>query len=110
MGMGGLASAASTKREDIEALSGKPLPRRGESSSSESKPASQPPASGAGASSARIEVEEDEEEEERKARELMMRLEDMERRGMVKLVRKGEPMPEGFSMPPQDPKDEEKNK
>ena len=92
MGMGGLASQKSTTREDIESMTGKPLPRTSTASkSSESSNTSV----GAGTAKA-VEIEdEDDEEEERKAKELMERLEDMERRGLVKLVRKGEPMPEG---------------
>ena len=106
MGMGGLASQGSTTRADIEAMTGKPLPKSaagpqgGDSSNQHS---------GAGASNVEVEEEgEFDEEEERKAKELMERLEDMERRGLVKLVRKGEPMPEGVSaLPPRSKKDDE---
>lgn len=95
MGMGDFASQKSTTREDIEAMTGKPLPR---ASGNTSAASGQAP----GAGSATEEYDEAaEEEEERKAKAMMERLEDMERRGLVKLVRKGEPMPEGFSaLPP----------
>lgn len=90
MGMGGLANQASTTREDIEAMTGKPLSRT--NTTSKAAGSSSVPV---GAGGARVVEIEDEEEEERKAKELMEKLEDMERRGLVKLVRKGEPMPEG---------------
>ena len=94
-GMGGFAQAKTT-RSDIEAMTGRPL--GGSSSSSSSSGVV-----GAGASTSRqatsrgptVTEEPDltEEEEEEKARILMTQLEDMERRGLVKLVRKGDPQP-----------------
>jgi hypothetical protein len=104
-GMGNLAQASSTTRADIEAMTGKSMARAPGSSSSSSG------APGAGTSSAAssrgptiTEMADTEDEEEEKARQLMMKLEDMERRGLVKLVRKGDPQPgPDGTFPPKEP-------
>jgi len=87
-GMGGLANARTT-REDVEKMTGKPLPRQTSSDAASTSA----PGAGEGSSSP-VTLQEalgtDDDEEEAKAERLMRQLEDMERRGLVKLVRKSD--------------------
>lgn len=97
-GLGSL-SEAKTTRADVEAMTGRSLGPA--ATSAEATPASR----AAPSISAPDAGEVDSDEEEEKARQLMMRLEDMERRGLVKLVRKGDPQPDANGNFPKHPDD-----
>lgn len=97
-GMGGLANAK-TSREDIENMTGRPLPKQVTAAASSSESAAAP--SGSPNSSNADGTALSEEEEEAKAERLMRQLEDMERRGLVKLVRKSD-NPDGADHPPEE--------
>jgi hypothetical protein len=124
-GLGGLANAKTT-RADVEAMTGRPLgqaPAAGATSRAKAPefPTYVPstpstgqlnPSQATSSASGAGEDSEDEEtmdEEERKAMRIMKKLHELEAKGLVKLVRKGDPQPEGVTMPLNPPKDHEED-